>query len=109
MNLNKFSRCDFPRQLCMRAADLYKEEKANECRNLPEDVSPPIHSIFFRILFKIKCLVAANGGEQIPQSQKSVKTTSSPLLGQFPNIPKLVPSVSVSPKKNSAPNSMLQL
>uniref|UniRef100_A0A915ECN5 BPTI/Kunitz inhibitor domain-containing protein n=1 Tax=Ditylenchus dipsaci TaxID=166011 RepID=A0A915ECN5_9BILA len=37
--------CDFPLQLCMRASALYKEESANECKEIPT-----------------ACIKAANGG-----------------------------------------------
>lgn len=30
--------CDFPRQLCMRPAEKYQDETANQCKNIPSEV-----------------------------------------------------------------------
>ncbi|MFH4979463.1 hypothetical protein AB6A40_006172 [Gnathostoma spinigerum] len=51
--------CDFPRQLCMRKAEWYKDEKANECRNIPEE-----------------CLTAANGGISLGTAATKPLTSS---------------------------------
>ncbi|KAI1719739.1 kunitz/Bovine pancreatic trypsin inhibitor domain-containing protein [Ditylenchus destructor] len=73
--------CDFPYQLCMRAAESYKDEKANECKEVP-----------------IQCLTAANGGIAPPHF--SSKTTPAAVVGPSPgNGP------NVSPVINTKPNS----
>lgn len=35
--------CDFPRQLCQRRAENFRDVAANECRNIPE----PVRALFF--------------------------------------------------------------
>ncbi|GMR59211.1 hypothetical protein PMAYCL1PPCAC_29406, partial [Pristionchus mayeri] len=41
--------CDFPRQICQRPANKFRDESANECKSIPE-----------------KCVTAANGGPLPP-------------------------------------------
>lgn len=56
--------CNFPYQLCMRAAALYKEPSANECRDLP-----------------VQCIQAANGGVLPLVNLIRPLTSSKPELG----------------------------
>ncbi|KAI3422247.1 hypothetical protein GPALN_012776 [Globodera pallida] len=48
--------CDFPRLLCMRPSASYKDERANQCRPIPEE-----------------CLIAANGGQPPPSPAHSTR------------------------------------
>ncbi|KAI1723945.1 kunitz/Bovine pancreatic trypsin inhibitor domain-containing protein [Ditylenchus destructor] len=75
--------CDFPYQLCMRAAESYKDEKANECREVP-----------------IQCLTAANGGSAPPHL--SSKTTPAAVVGPSPgNGPNVSPVISAKPNSGA--------
>uniref|UniRef100_A0A914HJ93 BPTI/Kunitz inhibitor domain-containing protein n=1 Tax=Globodera rostochiensis TaxID=31243 RepID=A0A914HJ93_GLORO len=68
--------CDFPRLLCMRPSASYKDERANQCRAIPEE-----------------CLIAANGG-QPPQSP--AHSTRPPTAAPQPRPADLVTSTLVS-------------
>uniref|UniRef100_A0AC35EWF8 BPTI/Kunitz inhibitor domain-containing protein n=1 Tax=Panagrolaimus sp. PS1159 TaxID=55785 RepID=A0AC35EWF8_9BILA len=54
--------CDAPRQLCMREANRFQDETANQCRPIPE-----------------VCLTAANGGIPVGSS-RTIHTTPSPSI-----------------------------
>ncbi|CEF63158.1 Proteinase inhibitor I2, Kunitz metazoa domain-containing protein [Strongyloides ratti] len=71
--------CDFPHEMCMRPSALYKEEKANQCRSIPE-----------------KCLIAANNGMPLPP--KKSFTTLPPIINPIPQ--STSPPIRIVPPKS---------